>query len=172
MAYRGEMTVAVPRPDDAVTRFEAQVKQWGGYVVRRQDAAVTCRIPAAGFEAALQALRAYGRVLAERLEAQDVTEEHRDLGIRLDNARRARDRLLVLLEKATVVDDLLKIEKELRRLTEEIETMEAQLQALEDRVAMATLVASFRAAPASASSARSRFAWINDVGVEQVLHGF
>ena len=174
MVYRGRMEVVVPRPDEAVQRFGEQVKQWGGYVSQRLDATITCRIPALQFDAALAALRGYGRVTTESIGAQDVTDEARDLVIRLDNARRARERLLALMEKATAVEGLLAIEKELRRLTEEIERMEAEHKALQDRVAMATLSATFLAAAPSTSdeSRQSRFPWINALGVEHVLRSF
>ncbi len=175
MIQRGTIGVAVARVDDAVARFVAQVQGLGGYLAERTDARVTCRLPAARFDEAFAALREYGRVTHESIEAQDVTKQHMDLGIRLDNARRARERLLSLLEKAIAVKDLLEIEGALRRLTEEIERMEGELKYLEDQVAMATLTAEFQAVVETSSRGRapmSRFPWINQVGVEQVRRAF
>jgi hypothetical protein len=170
MVHRGQLTVAVARPDDAITKLLAQVEAWGGYLGQRQDQSVTVRVPAARFAEAVALVRGLGPLRREQIEALDVTEEHRDLGIRLDNARRSRDRLLALLEKASAVEDLLKIEQELCWFTTEIERMEGELKALNDRVALATLTVTFEAiAPARGRIApRSRFQWINSVGVEHV----
>ena len=147
----------------------------GGYISRRDGSELVCRVPAAQFEAVLVELRSFGRVLRDAVQAQDVTEQHRDLAIRLDNAKRSRDRLLILLEKAEKIEDLLKIESELRRLTEEIETMTAQLQNLESQIAHSTITVSFAMTTRSDEPARrrpSRFGWINSVGAEHVLRRF
>lgn len=175
MIWRGTLGVAVARVDDSIERFLGDVQAWGGYLAQRVDTSVTCRVPAPRFDEAVAAVRRYGRVTHERIQAQDVTKEHLDLGIRLDNARRARDRLLALLEKATEVKDVLEIEGALRRLTEEIERMEGELKYLDDQVAMATLTVEFHAVASSIDRPRaeaSRFGWINRVGVEHVRRGF
>lgn len=175
MIHRGTIAVAVARTDDAIERLLTQVRGWGGHLAQRVDTRVTVRLPAVRFDEAVAALRAYGRVTHESIEAQDVTKQHLDLGIRLDNARRARDRLLALLEKATAVKDLLEIEGALRRLTEEIERLEGELKYLEDQVAMATLTAEFQTVTPTSSRGRapaSRFPWINRVGVEHVRRAF
>lgn len=174
MVHRGRLGVAVARVDEAIEQFLAQVQSWGGYLAQRVNASVTCRVPAARFHEAVTMLRGYGRVTHESIEAQDVTKQHMDLALRLDNARRARERLLALLEKAAVVKDVLEIENALRRLTEEIERMEGELKFLDDQVAMATLTAEFQAVslPGGQRQAASRFAWINQVGVEHVRRAF
>ncbi len=135
------------------------------------------RVPAQRFEEALAALRAAGRVLDESRHANDVTEEFLDLGIRLDTARKARERLLEVLAKAEKVEDILKVEAELRRLTEEIERMEGRRKYLADQVAMATLSATFQAIaqappPPPRPKQRSRFPWINRVGADAMMGGF
>lgn len=176
MVYQGAMTIEVARPDDAIAAFLSKVQQWGGYLGARQDRQLTVRVPAAQFDAAMAALRGLGRVLSESQQADDVTKQYTDLGIRLDNARKGRERLLQLLEKAQKVEDMLAIEKELRRLTEEIERMEGELKFLADQVAMATLQATFQSVAAADPDQRrpqpSRFDWINQVGVRAVREDF
>ncbi|MBI5850515.1 MAG: DUF4349 domain-containing protein [Planctomycetes bacterium] len=175
MVRTAELALEVPRADDAVSRCEALIAGKGGWIERKDGAELRCRVPVAVFAEVLAELRAWGRVLRDVVQAEDVTEQHRDLGIRLDNARRSRERLLALLEKADKVEDLLKIESELRRLTEEIESMTAMLQGLESRVALATITVSFHAPQGTDRIARrrpSRFAWINAIGAEHVLRTF
>lgn len=177
LVYRGEIRVEVARPEDAGRAFLAQITAWGGYLQSQQGATLTVRLPAAKFEDALAALRAAGRVLDESRQANDVTEEFLDLGIRLDTARKSRERLLEVLAKAEKVEDILKVEAELRRLTEEIERMEGRRKYLADQVALATLSATFQAIaqappPPPRPKQRSRFPWINRVGADAMMGGF
>ena len=176
LTYRGHVKVEVARTNDAIVAFLAQVKQWGGYLQSQQGSTVTVRLPSARFDEAFVLLRAAGRVLGESRQADDVTEEFVDLGIRIDTARKSRDRLLEVLKLADKVEDILKVEAELRRLTEEIERMEGRKKFLADQVAMATLQAIFTAvteAPVAKRSRQpSRFWWINEIGAESVMENF
>lgn len=177
LVYRGEIRVEVARPEDAGRAFLAQVMAWGGYLQSQQGATWTVRLPAQRFDEALAALLVAGRVLDESRQANDVTEEFLDLGIRLDTARKSRERLLEVLAKAEKVEDILKVEAELRRLTEEIERMEGRRKYLADQVALATLSATFQAIaqappPPPRPKQRSRFPWINRVGADAMMGGF
>ena len=81
-----------------------------------------------------------------------------------------------LLERAEAVEDMLKIEQELRRLTTEIESMEGELKFVDDQVAMSSVSVAFQpvAAPGPANGPRrpSRFPWINMTGAEYVIRWF
>lgn len=172
----GQVRVEVPRPEETMNTFRAQVVTWGGHLQSQSDQTLVVRVPAQRFDEAFDWVKNSGRLLSESRQAQDVTEEFVDLGIRIDNARRSRDRLLEILQKADKVEDILKVEAELRRLTEEIERMEGRKKFLADQVALATLQATFQpvAEPPPARRRRqpSRFDWINRVGAERVLGGF
>ena len=176
LIQRGQMRIEVVHPDDSSRAFLEAVKGFGGYLAQQSGRTLTVRVPAARFDEAFAALRAMGRVLDESREASDVTEEFQDLGIRLDTARKARERLLEVLQKAETVDDILRVEVELRRLTEEIERMEGRAKFLADQVAMATLQATFvpksePPPPQKRTRQRSRYAWINEAGPESLLEG-
>lgn len=175
MTYSAELAVEVPRAEDAVPRCVEVVKSFGGWVSRRDGGLVVCRVPAPQFENFLAEIRGFGRVLRDSVQAADVTDQHRDLTIRLDNAKRARERLLALLERADKVDDLLKIENEVRRLTVEIEQMTAELENLDKRVAYSIVAVQFSSLqPVDRPTRRrpSQFDWINSVGAEHVLRRF
>lgn len=171
--HTASLSIEVARVDDALQRCVAAVERSGGFVAARDDAVLTCRVPASGFAAFVAELRGLGRVLHEALRAEDVTRQHRDLGIRLENAKASRERLLALLAKADKVEDLLRIEEQLRRLTDEIETMTAELKSLDDRIALATVTVSFTAVATARPGARpSFFDWINRIGVARVRREF
>lgn len=176
LIQRGSMRLEVVRPEDSAREFLAEVKARGGYLQTQAGTSLTVRLPAASFDEVFLLLRGKGRVLDEKREADDVTEEFVDLGIRIDTARKARERLLEVLQKAEKVEDILKVEAELRRLTEEIERMEGRKKFLADQVAMATLAVAFVAKveaapppPPKRSRVRSQFDWINRVGPETLL---
>lgn len=176
LIYRGQVRVEVSKPDDVMANFRAQVAAWGGHLQRQTDRTLVVRVPQSRFEEAFAWVRAAGRVLAESRQTDDVTEEFVDLGIRLDTARKARDRLLEVLKTAEKVEDVLKVEAELRRLTEEIERMEGRRKMLADQVAMSTLEATFQPVTEVPVGKRSRqpnrFAWINRIGAERVMEDF
>ena len=176
LVYTGQVNVEVPRAEDAAHAFLARIEQWGGYLQRQSGATLTVRLPAKHFDAAFASVRESGRVLSESRQANDVTEEFVDLEIRVGNVRQARGRLLEILKLAEKVEDILKVEAELRRLTDEIERMEGRLKYLRDQVAMATLRAHFQdvAEPPPVKRRRrpSRFRWVNRVGAGAVMEGF
>lgn len=176
LIYTGELRVEVAQAEEAARSFLAEVEAMGGYLQRQAGTSLTVRVPAAAFDAAFERARGAGRVLSESRQASDVTEEFADLGIRIENARRSRDRLLEILALAKEVEDILKVETELRRLTGEIERMEGRLKLLRDQVALATLGVEFQAVAAPPPVRRvrrpSRFGWVNRVGVDVVMEGF
>lgn len=178
LIQRGEMRLEVVRPEDSAREFLAKIKAVGGYLQQQSGDTLTVRLPAAAFDEAFVQLRGMGRVLGEQREAEDVTEEFTDLAIRIDNARKARERLLEILKKAEKVEDILKVEAEVRRLTDEIERMEGRKKLLADQVAMSTLRVTFVAKvepapppPPKRSRQLSPFDWINETGPETLLEG-
>ncbi len=175
MVYSASLQVRVSSIEDAVQRLLARVRQLEGYLALRNNNVLTCRIPAGSFTTLVEEVKGYGVVLQESMQAQDVTKQHVDLTIRLENAETARKRLLSLLEKATKVEDILKIEEQLTRLTETIERIKGELKYLNEQIAYSLVSVGFQSSSPSTTPrrrARSRFDWINQVGIEQVLRRF
>jgi anti-sigma factor RsiW len=106
----------------------------------RRSLHATIRVPASELDALLAAIRALGRVQDESLGTDDVTESFRDLGLRTANARREEQRLVELLSRRTGdLADVLAVERELARVRLEIERMEAETRATQQRVDLATI---------------------------------
>jgi len=119
------------------------------------------RIPAPELTAALAELKAFGRVLSEEQSGEEVTQQHADLAARLQNARETEDQLRGILQQRTGrVSDILEVEEEIARVRGEIESMEAEQQALEHRVDFAevnlTLTEDYKAQLSSPDSAATR----------------
>ncbi|HEY1100306.1 MAG TPA: DUF4349 domain-containing protein [Myxococcota bacterium] len=174
--YTGSISLLVPQVEPAIATFVAEITAAGGYLQNQSSQTVTMRIPAASFFATIDKLKKTGKVTDEQVNATDVTKQVFDLELRLQTADESRKRLLKLLENATKMEDILAIETQVRRLTEEIELMKGQLRNLGDQVAFSTLTVTFYAnAPAPnpyPQRTRSRFEWINHVGIENVLGNF
>jgi hypothetical protein len=176
MIYTGRFELLVANVKDAVSRFLKSVTDAGGYLQSREDSRVVCRVPASRFQEVVDALPSFGILIRESIQAQDATKKYYDLRLRIETAEKARDRLLALLERAEEVEDILRIEGEVRRLTEEIERLKGELKYLSEQIAFSTVEVNFRAnAPEPRPvhrRVRSRFDWINRIGVEHVLEDF
>jgi hypothetical protein len=174
--YTGSVSSLVAQVEPALAAFVAKVGADGGYLQNRSGTSVTVRVPAAQFFNTLQWLRENGQVSDEQINAIDVTKQVFDIELRMKTADEARKRLLKLLETATKMEDILAIETQLRRLTDEIESMKGDLRNLSDQIAFSTLTVNFYAnAPAPnpyPQRTRSRFEWINQVGIENVMGSF
>ena len=108
----------------------------------------TLHIPAAQLDAAISTLKSIGRVVDEAQSGEDVTEQVVDLTARLANARNTEKRLIDLLQKRTGdLADVLSAEREIARVREEIERLDAQRQALGRRVSYAELNLEIREEP-------------------------
>jgi hypothetical protein len=94
-----------------------------------------------------------------------------DLQARLKNAYAIRDKLTELLSKAAV-KDAIEIEKELGRVTEEIERMEGKMKLLRDQIAFSTVTVNFTPiAPEQVhdSSLLTPFPWLQQLGLQSLL---
>lgn len=100
---------------------------------------MTLRVPAKSLDEAMDRLATLGRVTGRSLRARDVTEALIDLEARLRNLKALRDRLRSYLDKASNLEEILKVERELARVQSEIESLEARLKILRDQVAMSEL---------------------------------
>jgi hypothetical protein len=152
-----------PSLDAILARHHGYIAQLN--VSTQQDAPrsfqASLRIPAPELAATLAELKAFGRVLSEEQSGEEVTQQHADLAARLQNARETEDQLRGILQQRTGrVSDILEVEEEIARVRGEIESMEAEQQALEHRVDFAevnlTLTEDYKAALSSPDSATTR----------------
>ncbi|MBU8897501.1 DUF4349 domain-containing protein [Corallococcus sp. M34] len=121
----------------------ALAKSHGGYAEQVSTQGARLRIPAERLDAFLGAVSALGEVSRRTVMAEDVTDARRDLQVRFDNLTRVRERYLELLQRAASVDDAVKVEKELERVTAEYESMKAQLESMDGRVTLASVNVEF-----------------------------
>lgn len=141
----GQITVAVDDLEAAMAEVERIVDDGGGYVeqsnaAKDSDVSIYCRVPSARLEESMDAIAGLGDEKDRALSARDVTDEYLDLEARLKSGHALRDRLQALLDRATEVEDVLAIEKELTRVQNEVESMQGRLDRLGSHVELAPLV--------------------------------
>ena len=145
----GDASIKVDSIEVATSALRALAARLGGHVAnssvqggeeRQRQAMLELKIPAQRFDEALGGLGTIGEVEAVNVSTQDVGEEFVDVTARVANARRLEERLVELLANRTgKLDDVLKVERELARVREEVERFEGRLRYLRTRVATSTL---------------------------------
>lgn len=143
----GDMTIEVANLDEAIGALTVLVRRHGGFLANRSVSAdeewrradLTIRVPADRFEALHEGARGLGTVRRDNQEGEDVTRQWQDLEARLRVRKAHEESLLALIRKQGTLSDLLKVEKELWNVREEIERAEGELRYLRDKVTLATL---------------------------------
>jgi hypothetical protein len=170
LVYTATINLAVYLVDQAISQVEAIAKDSGGFLSSRGDNQIVIRVPRSRFQAALAAIEKTGDVLHRDVRAEDVTDAYMDLEVRIKNARAMRDQLAALLQKANV-KEALEIERELGRVTEELERMEGQLKLLRDKIAYSTITVTYaaRGSTIQANKVRLPFPWLSSLGLPGLL---
>jgi len=135
--------------DTVRPRIEAIVSQSRGYIGNLnvlgqtgsgRTLSATLRLPADQLDSALAEIRTIGVVQQETQNTSDVTSEYVDLQARISNSRNTEQRLVNLLRERTgKLSDVVDAERELSRVRQEIEQMEAQQKNLYNKVQYATV---------------------------------
>jgi hypothetical protein len=166
MIYSGMVRIVVADISQSLDSIRGLAKSLGGYLDAMDARSITIRVPANKFEDALAAIKRIGEVTDMQVKAEDVTDQMRDLDIRLANAQQARERLLKLIDASTKVEDTVKIEAELERVTETIELLKGKIRALQSQVAYSVLKVELNSrSPQAAFVAATPFPWVRELGL-------
>ncbi len=129
--------------EPAIRKLAELAKLHKGYVVDESKTNITFKVPTEKLDEVMVALRKLGDVTQQNITVSDVTGQYVDLQIRIDNLRRLRTRLQELLVQGQTVTEVLEVEKELARVTRELEQLEGQMRLLQNQVGYATVRANF-----------------------------
>lgn len=172
LVYTAQITIAVFEVNASLGQVEVIGKELGGFLAKRNDVSVTIRVPVARFDDAVKRVEKIGDMLHRNVTAEDVTEEFRDLEVRLRSARAVQERLTQLLAKANKVEESVLIEKELDRVSGEIDRVEGRMKFLRDRAAYSTITVTFQAKPKDMGSSgpfRLPGRWLYELGLGRLL---
>jgi anti-sigma factor RsiW len=148
IARTASLAIVVKNVTSARAALDKILTQYQGYAAQLTVSTATdsapslqasLRIPVSDLPAALTSLRSLGQVQNETQGGEDVTQQHTDLVARLNNARETEAALRALMQRSGKMDDVLAVEEQVSNTRGQIEQMEADQQALEHRVAFASI---------------------------------
>ncbi len=164
VVYDAVIHIVVERINDSLNRVKSLAGAMDGYMLKMETDSITVKVPANRFQEALAEIERLGEVTQRDINGVDVTEEMRDLRIRLKNAELFRERLLKILDKAGKIPDALKVEQELQRVTETIEMLKGKIQYLENSVAFSTITVRFNSPiPQKTIALDTPFPWVHQL---------
>lgn len=153
----GKMTLQVDGIGAAITSATERIDTLGGYASGSQrsgsgedaQATISFRVPAARWDDAMNAVRGLAsEVLTEESTTEDVTSQVVDLGARVRNLQATERALQSIMDRATVIKDVLSVQAELTTVRGQIEQLTAEKAHLEDRAAYSSLTTTFVLKPA------------------------
>lgn len=101
---------------------------------------ITIRVPSDKFDESMTALRALAiRISSESTNGQDVTEQYTDLEARLKSAQAEEAQYLLILQKATTVQDILSVQSYLSNVRSQIESLQGQIKYLGNKTEYSTI---------------------------------
>lgn len=134
MAYTAGFKVFVKSRDKGLAEIKKLAESLDGYMVSQESGEITVKVPTSKADKFLELAKGCGKIKDFHVSSEDLTDTITDLNVRLDNLRKLRVRLTELLAKAQKVEDILKVERELNRVTTEIERLTANLKNNQNRV--------------------------------------
>lgn len=149
------ISMEVESLDEAYKSLTEIANRSGGYVSGSnydvgydnvKSGSITLRIPQKGYESVIASIRALGEVESENTSGNDVTEEYVDLKARLSNKKKVEERFTEILDRAITIADILKVEREIASVREEIERMTGRINYLENMTSLATITVSLHEA--------------------------
>lgn len=110
----------------------------------RINHSITFRVPSANFDSLVSAISQLADTIESRdISTENVTAEFVDLQSRINNKKVLEQRFNLFLAQAVTVDDVLRIEREIAGIRQEIETMEGRLHLLADQSTFSTLTVNY-----------------------------
>jgi hypothetical protein len=144
----GQVTIEVPQVPAALARVGDIAVSNGGYLSSsnvytstndRKTGYAVIRIPAGNFDAVMQSLAPLGKVLATSEQRSDVTAQYVDLSIQNASLHNQLDGFNRIMARATNVEDIIKIQVEIDRVTMTLNQIEGQLRYLSNQIDLSTI---------------------------------
>jgi hypothetical protein len=143
-----EISVEVTDYNATMLKIRDAAKKWQGFVSDENEQNspdkisnnLIIRVTSANFDELVADLTlGVKRVEYKRVTASDVTSEWVDITGRIKTKREVMIRYSEILKQAKTIEDILKVEENIRVIREEIEAAEGRLKYLNDRVSYSTI---------------------------------
>lgn len=137
--------------EELFSQVEEKTEGIGGYVEASrvykgsyaykglQNANFTLRIPVERLDEFLSAVSEISNVISKDENVTDVTLQYVDMKSHKEALETEQERLLVLLEQAETVEDIITIESRLSEVRYQMESMESRLRTLDNQVSYSTV---------------------------------
>ena len=139
--------------DELLQHLEQRTKDLGGYIEssysyygsrysgqgKNRSASMRIRIPAAKLDEYINDVSGIANVISRNENVSDVTLSYVDMESHRNALRAEESQLMVMMEKAETIEDLITIESRLSDIRYQIESMESQLRTYDNLVDYATL---------------------------------
>ncbi len=124
-----------------------KVTEFGGYIVSSNFSvnrvSISVNIPVENFDDFLKEANKFGKITHKSISAKDVTKEYFDLEGRIKNKKIHQERIRDYIAYAKNIDDLIKYENELNRVTNELESLEGSFKNLSQQISFSSLKMEF-----------------------------
>lgn len=145
----GNIRMEVANVNASIEKINVLTKRFGGYFSNQNEGHshyslhgdFTIRIPSDQLETFIHELRKEAvKIEHSSIQAKDVTEEYLDITTRLKTKKEVYARYIDILKThAQSIDEILKVERQIGKIQEEIESMEGRLKYLQNKTALSTL---------------------------------
>lgn len=147
------LSVETKEFDTVLSALENQIRDLGGYIENMntyngssysgyrsaRNADMTIRIPGDKLDGFLDTVSGISNVISRSENVEDVTLAYVDIESRKQALTVEQERLLVLLEKAENIEDIITIEERLSDVRYQLESMESRLRTYDNQVDYSTV---------------------------------
>ncbi len=147
--YNASIDLLVDNLTDATEKLDKLVKDHHGLAAQSEvntnprlprSGTWRLRIPVDNFPSFLKHVAKLGEPLRDKVDSQDITEKYVDYQVRIDNKKIQVERLQKIIKEQTgKISDLLQAERELGRVTTELEELKGAVKLWDNQVALATV---------------------------------
>ncbi|MBT9313377.1 DUF4349 domain-containing protein [Leptothoe kymatousa] len=154
---QAQLNLLVDSVDDSLKKASQQIRTHQGDILDLQDnhiedvqrtAYLRIRVPQAKLDQLLAELAALGSIQQQGLSAEDVSTQLVDAQARLRNLQKSEESLLKIMERSGEISHVLDVSRELSRVREQIEQIDARVQNLQTQVRYSTIDLTLAAAVA------------------------
>ena len=137
---RSAMSLQVKDVREVMDNIKLKVRELEGYVVDTnvttpefgEEGSIVIRIPANDLDDTLAYFRELSiKVVSENISGSDITDEYMDVEKRIDRLENTKARFEEILDKAEKVEDILRVQREIFNLQDQIDNYKGQLKYME-----------------------------------------
>jgi hypothetical protein len=142
------MSLVVKSVREASDQIVDQAKSVGGYMVSTSltapeeapFATVIVRVPSEDLRSVLDYCRSLAvKVTSEKILGRDVTDEYVDIEARLETLEKTKAKFEAIMERATEIQDILNVQRELIRIQDQIDNLKGRQKYLEQTAKLAKI---------------------------------